>query len=468
MSARKLSPTANLLRTSRLFSIPPPLPRPVSETSANATSYSDSSTLPYPIYAAIETTEPALGRGDWGLKRSLPLKSTTRTSTPHIYVENVDSIDHITDFGSAADHTRTLEKWQEMNLSMSKPGQNTTAPLRSVFESTYDSTEMGNKNKDSDRWRFHGPWLAGLTHGEFTAYVDKHIRGRRREFREFLRNVRASEWTAARRRQLIETGEESGILGQLGEDGVQVSDEELDTFIKQLRKNPERLDRHIEVFLDLPREFEPPKGSAPHEIIAQRGPPSTHPSAGLSYLRSHSHTTNHPLYGPQENKAPVLARVLHPQADSSGHKRNAAVLGIGGVVANDSKRTFDREGEKEGVKSFDPDIEGGVKLYVQLRKASISPQGHIELSTQRADGNALYALGVDERPTLPNAAAAAARDRSVPDLAPRGHKTNKGPRYGLENLRDMKKSERAVPFSGGTDLQNIMQKVLQTENVNKT
>ncbi|KAL9127116.1 MAG: hypothetical protein Q9217_003942 [Psora testacea] len=467
MSMRRLSPTANLLRTSRLFSIPPPLPRPTPTVSADATSDSDTSTLPYPIHAAIETTEPALGRGDWGLKRPLPLKSTTRTSTPHIYIENVDSIDHITDFGSAADHTRTLEKWQEMNLSLSGSGQNATTPPMSVFESDYDNTEADNRSSDYERWRFQGPWLAGQTHGEFTEYVDKNINKRRSEFREYLRNVRARALTAARWRELIESGENPEALEELGKDRVQISDEELELYIKHLRKNPEPLNRHIQEFLDLPRESQAQRASSVHESISHRGPPSTHPSAGLSYLRSHSHTINHPLYGPQENKPPVLARVLHPQADSSGYKRVAAILGIGGVVTSDSKRTFDRKGEKEGVKSFNPDIEGGKKLYVQLRKASISPEGHIELGSQRAEGNALYALGVDEGPNLPQAATAAAKDRRMPDLAPRTPGSSKAQGYGLESLGDVKKSERALPFSEGTDLQQIMQKVLQTKKPNK-
>ena len=465
MSVRKLSPTANLLRTSRLFSMPPPLPRPITESDVTATYGSDTATLPYPIHAAIETTEPALGRGDWGLKRQLPLRSTTRTSTPHIYIKNLDSIDHITDFGSAADHTRTLEKWQEMDLSFSKSGQNVTAPLKSVFDSDYDNTQTKAGSWNHERWRFQGPWLPGQTHGEFTGYVHKKVKERRLEFRGFLRDVRARALTATRRRELIESGEDQEILGQLDDDRIEVSDEELEKYIKQLRKDPLRLNRYIEVFLDLPREFRGPRASSVYEALEHRGPLSTHPSAGLSYLRSHSHTVNHPLYGPQENKPPVQARVLHPQVDSSGYKRSYAILGIGGVATSDGKRTFDKQDEKDGVKNFDPDIEGGGKLYVHLRKASISPAGHIELGNQRAETNALYALGVQEI-NLPRAAAASARDRSMPDLTQRNVRTRNRQSYGLENLGDVKKSERPLPLSEGTNMQEILRSAMKVNKPN--
>ena len=345
-----------------------------------------------------------------------------------------------------------------MDLSLSKSGQNARTPLQSVFETDYDNTELRSESGGQERWRFRGPWLAGKTHGEFTEYVDKKISNRRSEFREFLRDVRARALKAARRRELIESGEGPEALRESSKYETVPSDQELDVFIKQLRQDITRLNRLVEDFLDLPREHQAQRASTAHESVENRGPPSTHPSAGLSYLRSHSHTVNHPLYGPQENKPPVKARVLHPQVDTSGYRRVAAVLGVGGVTTLDSKRTFDKQSEKEGVKSFDPDIEGGGKLYVQLRKASISPEGRIELGTQRADRNALHALGVDERPALPSAAIAAAQDRSMPASAPRTRNTQG---YGLESLGDMRRSERALPFTEGTDLQEVMRKALQ-------
>ncbi|KAI7149897.1 hypothetical protein KC352_g28834, partial [Hortaea werneckii] len=110
MSKASSSPTARLLQSSRLFSLPRPLPQPHIEniTSTGVYRASDSATLPYPTHQAIATTASSRSRGDWGLKRALPKKATQDTSTPHIRVSAQDTPEHITDFGSAADHTQTL------------------------------------------------------------------------------------------------------------------------------------------------------------------------------------------------------------------------------------------------------------------------------------------------------------------------------------------------------------------------
>jgi hypothetical protein len=123
LSRQSLSPTANLLRNSRLFSLPNPLPRPpVSETfGAGITKASDTATLPYPTHQAITTTKSSLARGDWGLKRPLPSRShIIQTSDPVLRVTQLDTIEHVTDFDSAADHVRTRQKWEEMGVPMMK------------------------------------------------------------------------------------------------------------------------------------------------------------------------------------------------------------------------------------------------------------------------------------------------------------------------------------------------------------
>src|SRR5947207_4919817 len=109
--AARVSPAANLLRKSRLFALPPSLSPPVQPPTSSQVSESDTATLPYPIRAAIETPRSSLARGDWGLKRPLPSKSTTTSSSsPVVRVNYLDTFEHITDFESAADHTVTLEK----------------------------------------------------------------------------------------------------------------------------------------------------------------------------------------------------------------------------------------------------------------------------------------------------------------------------------------------------------------------
>ncbi|USP74709.1 hypothetical protein yc1106_01983 [Curvularia clavata] len=123
LNRQSLSPTAHLLRNSRLFSLPKPLPRPpVSETfGAGITKASDTATLPYPTHQAIATTKASLARGDWGLKRPIPSRShLVQVSDPVLRVTQLDTIEHVTDFDSAADHVRTRQKWEEMGVPMMK------------------------------------------------------------------------------------------------------------------------------------------------------------------------------------------------------------------------------------------------------------------------------------------------------------------------------------------------------------
>lgn len=123
LSRQNLSPTANLLRNSRLFSLPKPLPKPLVSTAMGAgiAKASETATLPYPTHQAIATTKASLARGDWGLKRNLPSKSyLVQVSDPVLRIKQLDTIEHVTDFDSAADHVRTRQKWEEMGVPMMK------------------------------------------------------------------------------------------------------------------------------------------------------------------------------------------------------------------------------------------------------------------------------------------------------------------------------------------------------------
>lgn len=460
MSLKRLSPTANLLRTSRLFALPPPLSRPAPDLSAITNFDSDTATTPYPVHAAIETTESSLARGDWGLKRALPLKSTTKSSTPLIHIDNIDSIDHITDFGSAADHSLTLRKWQEIDIPLTIPEKRDTVsgklPFRSAFDSQYDNTQIHEKEPiqgpAKQRWKYKGPWLAGKSDGDFKNYVEKKVKRRRLDFRQHLANRLAQSKAAAQRREAVERGEDLKNEEQLN---VAVSAEEIDAFMRQLRNNEGDLHRLIEEFLDLPREEGRSLGGDPSQYN-EKGPPTTHPSAGLSYLRTDSHVYNHPELGPQEYKAPIQGRVIVPQ--KTGDRTNVqALIGVAGVVGKDSRKTFFQEKNDKsasGLGHFDPDIQGGGKLWTHPKRASVDSRGRIDLTVDRADKNALnVALGVHSEGTkLPSAAIAAAKDREVPNLAPsRPKREDAGSGYGLENLDGVGTSGRAVPFLGPDD-----------------
>ena len=451
MSVRRLSPTANLLRTSRLFSLPPPLPRPSSDLTASANYESDTATLPHPTHAAIETTESSLGRGDWGFKRPLPLKSTTRTSTPTIHIDNVDSIDHITDFSSAADHVITLRKWQELGtplvMAEEKTGNVSVRQARhpiSVFESKYDNTFHDESDPSKQRWKYKGPWLAGKTEGEFKQYVEKNVKTRRLDFKRFLRQRLAEERTIARRREATENGEDPE-----DSEPITVSEEDVEVYTKELRNDEYRLHKLVEEYLDLPRG----RGSATSSYD-KKGPPTTHPSAGLSYLRTGSHTYNHPLLGPQEEPAPIQARVVRPQTIAST-KYDRALIGVGGVVAEDDRLTFMRD--STGITGYEPDLPGGAKIYIRSpTRASVDPRGRINIHTRRPRDKTSENIAKGyyhlEQAEPPPAAVDAAQNRETPTLTrTKPGRPGEGQVYGLDDMVAPKRSARASPFLGPGD-----------------
>ena len=452
MSMKKVSPTANLLRTSRLFSLPPPLPKPSLDLTGSAIFESDSATRPHPTHAAIETTNSSLGRGDWGLKRPLPLRSTTKSSTPTIYIDNVDSIDHITDFGSAADHVLTLRKWQEMGTPLSmaedksiRASMQQARHPRSVFESSHDNTFHDDSDPLKKRWKYRGPWLAGKTQGEFKQYMERDIKSRRLDFKRFLRERLTEDRRVARLREATEGGEDLE-----GPDSVTVSEGDVELYIKGLRKDEHKLHKLVEEYLDLPRD----RGTAT-TTYDKKGPPTTHPSAGLSYIRTGSYTYNHPLLGPQEDPAPIQARVIRPQTTAAFAKHDRALIGVGGVVAEDDRFTFTRD--FTGITGYNPDIPGGAKLYIRVpTRASVDSRGRIEISTRRPRNRAAEDIAKGHyQPEVaepPPAAHDAVRNRETPSLTRdlRG-KSREAQGYGLEDIVAPRSSGRATPFPARED-----------------
>ncbi|KAH0563208.1 hypothetical protein GP486_002225 [Trichoglossum hirsutum] len=455
MSSKRFSPTANLLRTSRLFSLPPPLPRPLPDLTSSTTIHSDTATLPSPIYAAIATPQSSLCKGDWGLKRQLPLKSTTNTTTPTLRVGAIDTWEHITEFESAADHVLTVRKWQEMHMPLSAvEGRRPTAstmsrpmdgPHRSVFEPVLDNTQPNPRDPavDARRWKFRGPWLAGKTEGEFNRYLEKEIRRRRMEFRQYVRRHAVAKKVAEKRRMDIEDGrisetEEHAITGD------EISAGELQDYIISLRNDKTTLNALIHSFLDLPA---PPTlgliGPSNHgfgtnlapvaSMYAETGPPKTHPSAGLSYLRTSSYIQNHPLLGPQANPSPVQARILAPRKSATS-SNNIAKLGIGGIVSRDSVAASFRQDRfpdgTPGITRLDPSIPGGAKIWVHPSRAAIDVEGRIKLETIRATPTTV-AIHEGKLPQQMEAAQSYSPSfRRMPSLAPAGPARHG---YGIES-----------------------------------
>ncbi|KAL8789004.1 MAG: hypothetical protein Q9195_007024 [Heterodermia aff. obscurata] len=422
MAVQRLSPTGNLLRNSRLFSIPNPLVGPSDKVTLTHRNDSETATLPYPTQQALETTASSLARGDWGLKRSLPLRSTTRTSTPTIRIREVDSINHITDFESAADHVLNLRKWQEIGLPISRTQtkrmfeHRDRKPRTSVFESEYDNTQPESSGLDRKRWKYRGPWIAGQTTGEFKNYTEQNIKRLKPRFRQFLRTRLKESIAAADRGAAIADGM------PLPEQSPEVDEQQLNHHIKRLRQeNKAQLFKLIEEFLDLPSgsESSPAKSSEEAWTSSESGPPTTHPSAGLSYLRASGHTSNHPALGPQEHDRPIRARVLDgPHRNGS----NNPIIGVGGIaieafgIETTTLGTTKKWQSRNSI-TLDQDIPGGPKIWVQPEIINVDSQGKIQVQITRADQKtiALYDPE-DEEPQEPAPDPIANVSRRMPNL----------------------------------------------------
>lgn len=395
MTSKQLSPTANLLRHSRLFSLPPPIPKP-NRKEINSFYSSDTATLPYPTHAAIETPTSSLCRGDWGLKRALPLKSTTSTSNPVIRVSQVDSIDHITDFESAADHALTLQKLQEMNLPISVPRNLSRSPFnksqdnvaRSVFEKHLHAVQKPDENDgNTTRWKFKGPWLAGLEEGQFEDYVARRIKPSRKAFRAHLWKKMEDRKAAALRQEAMDHGKPYRA------ENVRLTKEEFEAAIVRLRQKGTDLWTIVWEFLDFPGKLPPVEQASLsntvkhlHEQMLDQSPPSTHPSAGLSYLRTKSHVHNHPILGPVNSDPPIEGRVFRrngPSKGTSDHK----LIGVGGLVTDGFKLS---DGIFYNVRTkSDASQRGGEKVWVRPKDASIDPDGKIRLSLKKVEESSI-------------------------------------------------------------------------------
>jgi hypothetical protein len=460
---QSLSPTANLLRNSRLFALPNPLPRPnVGETyGAGITKASDSATLPYPTHQAITTTKSSLARGDWGLKRPLPSRSRlVQVSDPVLRIKQLDTIEHVTDFDSAGDHVRTRQKWEELGVPMMK-GMTAMreydlsgTPPGGAFEvrddtTSYD-TEMGmdeaglylkalkdNSKKNSEgskqftpfspppvdaavhnakRWKHEGPWLPGMNAEDFTTYLSKQISKRRPEFNKYLTEFVKNEIYMTRQLAASNDGENAPMdmneaeswHKQRSSQWAQISDEDIQAGIKSLRRdtanNPlgsKLVTKLILPFLRLPTikfkytayaEDASNRDIEQYQFDQETAPLSTHPSAGLGYLRTRSYIANHPILGPQSNPSPVPARVVQPRTTGRG-KDSFAKLGVGGFVANDQYRSTDigsasrlNFSNARDVETIDVETVGGKKVLVSPLFGSVTNDGRIHIKLKRASG----------------------------------------------------------------------------------
>jgi len=409
-----------------MFSIPKPLQ--VKDLGLGLGRHSDTATTPYPLHLSITAPQESRLGGDWGLKRPLPKAKLSKTSTPIVRVNHIDAIEAVTDYGSAAGHSQLVEKFQEMNIHVTVratplpstgPSGDEMDGLISVFEEDFDVTDLPVEKSprlNSVRWKFSGPWLAKLTEKEFRDYVTKEVRSRKAEFREFL----CKRLALALSREATSKAIDQGIEPPPPRDAGTITNAELVPYMRYLR-GARRIHLYnlISQFLDLPpAQPHQNSGIMRHTISKYRsartpsafdddnsvqapvkspygveGPPITHPSAGISYLRTSSFMENHPLYGPQDGHSPVLSRIISPSRRSEGPK-----LGVGGFVVSYPEtfhtgrrfkqywRDLEAENENYGLSVFDPTLRGGASAYLVPQTAKVRHDGKVEIKVETPSG----------------------------------------------------------------------------------
>lgn len=464
-ASRTLSPGGALLRASRMFSLPQAIPPPPGDYQA-ATSYnSDTATAAYPTLQTVTAPENFRQRGDWGFKRNFPLRSTAKTSTPYLRIKQVDSIEHVTDFASAADHTLSLEKWQEMNIAISLPHfipDSATSSIvamdmrpESVFEDKYDFTAVDSEKKSKAgqmRWKYQGPWLANLTEGDFQKYIKKSVRPRKTEFRLFLREKLAARLTGdAKDRASAEGGDEAAeAVREVQPDDI--TENQLTDFLRELRQDRTSLYDTVGEFLDL-APIEPPHPTdqignlAPRQSrtldrenpYALHGPPITHPSAGLSYLRTSAYLDNHPAYGPLKYHAPIKGRVFVSSNDANSFGKSGT-LGLGGFIVG--SKTVSSEFSSTATRTYEPSVEGGQKVWAHIFSAQVNSQGRVLLHAEEvqdkttAESKLVQEEMRGEKQVFHKTPEDSTQDYMTPMVAPRpAYKLDRRNRYVNTNTR---------------------------------
>ena len=348
--------------------MPAPVPPPPSSSIVSPPS------SPYPTLQAITTTRSSAHRGDWGLKRGLPLRASHKTT--YLRYRDLDTIEHMTTFESAHDDVLTLKKWQEMDIPLMKGesmGEYTlgATPADRIGYFNHKTTVFDGREAKSEnyKWRYKGPYIAGMSEKELREYIKKSILPRKDEFCAYVKERQNVDMLKQKYSYSGASSEVYKTQAEIEREAALMGEKEVD--MMALRDDPSRLERLVIEFLDIPT-------TRPYQ---------THTSAGLHYTRSYAYAHNDPEEGPQRPKQGIPSRRLN-------HLGSAGMLvGVGGVVAR-LNHTFGR---------FRPEDRFQVHKVRPLKGASINSGGRIVLDVEQATQQPDYYGGVFNQMTLQDA-----------------------------------------------------------------
>jgi hypothetical protein len=408
-----------------------------------------------------------------------------------VRIKQLDTIEHVTDYDSAADHVRTRQKFEELGIPMMKGMAAMRETVNSIdpegaFEYRSDITsyegdegldeagliletvkrsvkanarerERAWKAKQANpdatnasfvpyslpqpdpvrhnirRWKHEGPWLPGMGADEFVNYITQEVSTHRKEFSKYLVQYVKNEIYTKRQNESrnaealpLDAAEAEELLAEQEKQWSNISHSDVLDGIKELRREAavdpltsKLVQRLIVPFLRLPtiklknaiyRQDSTSTDYQQYRFDDSTAPITTHPSAGLGYLRTNAILSNHPILGPQSERAPVKARVIQPRVTANFTETHAR-LGVAGFVTNDSERNTGAstnswqyfQGIQRGsqnVEVIDVDTVGGAKLDILPRFASVSTDGRVHIKVARSVGAEVnVARGeLDDRP----------------------------------------------------------------------
>ncbi|KAJ9658331.1 hypothetical protein H2198_003761 [Neophaeococcomyces mojaviensis] len=314
------------------------------------------------------------------------------------------------------------------------------------------------QQRERRRWRYAGPSLVQMTGLEFDEYLQSFGHERKTQLRnrikkEIVRDI------------LVQAREEGKMDHTIREEDV--TEKQITDYLRYLRSEPGKFGPILAEILDLPDGV--PGSTESRDSDAweygrdtlaavkewqQRGPPRTHPSAGLSYVHSMSHANNHPEYGPQKLAPAVLARAVKQKLKAGGSDANYGVAGF--IVP----RPDDPSMLNKGNEQYQPQ-RGGLKVPLRPGPASITETGALRLHTSRVrdysaeDDKAVFTLDINRRNHERDVQQAMSQPKRAPSMSGVGElPTNAGTRR--TSTQEVKQRDQIEPSQ---DIDAILQQV---------